>query len=114
LISESNARIAADTGLSARLDGLGTGLAGYGARLDQLDRRIASGTAVAVALSGSTFLPGQNHNVSFNVATYDGAHAASMQFAAMVAPKVAFNFGVATGLNKGGRTAARLGIIFSW
>jgi hypothetical protein len=114
LISESNARIAADTGLSARLDGISTGLANYDTRLDLLDRRIASGTAVAVALSGATFLPGQKHNVSFNVATYDGAHAASMQFAAMIAPTVAFNIGVASGLNKGGRTAARMGIIFSW
>jgi len=114
LASESAARIAADTALSARIDAVGTRLDQVDSRLSRLDRKVSSSTAVAVALGGGTFLPDLRYNLTANVATYDGAQAAAVQFGAMVGPKMAVNAGVATGFNKGGKTAARAGFTIGW
>lgn len=114
LASESAARIASDTALSARMDSIGTRLDQVDSRLSRLDRKVSSSTAVAVALGGGTFLPDLRFNLTANVATYDGAQAAAIQFGAMVGPKMAVNAGVASGFNKGGKTAARAGFTIGW
>ena len=110
LAAEQSARIAADTALNARIDTLGTQLATLQSRVDFLDERISSSTAVATAMSGNAFLPDMKFNLTANVATYDGAHAGSLQIGALVSPHVALNAGVATGFNKNGKTAGRVGI----
>ncbi|WP_225011247.1 hypothetical protein [Novosphingobium percolationis] len=107
LQNEASARIAGDLALKTRLDGLQS-------RVDKLDAKIASSTAVAVAMGGATFLPGMKFNLSGNIATYDGAHAGSLQFGALLSKHVAVNGGVATGFNRGGKTAGRVGFTFGW
>jgi hypothetical protein len=68
----------------------------------------------AVAMSGNAFLPNTRFNLTANVSTYDGAHAGSFQVGAMVSDNVAVNAGMATGFNKGGKTAGRVGVTFGW
>lgn len=114
ILGEAQARQQADLQLSNRLDVMGTRVDTLGSRLDQVERRMAAGTAVAVAMSGATFLPDTKFNLTANVATYDGAHAGSMQVGALVRPNVALNAGVATGFNRGGKTAARAGFTVGW
>lgn len=88
--------------LGGRVDALEQGLV-------QLDRKISSSTAAAVAMGGGVFLPNQKFNLTANVATYDGAHAGSLQIGALVDEHIAFNAGVATGFNREGKTAGRVG-----
>ncbi len=114
LNSEANARAAADLGLANRIDLLGTRFDRLQTQVNLLDRHIASSTAVAVAMSGNTFLPDMKFNLSANVGTYDGAHAGSLQIGALVSRHVAINAGVATGFNKGGKTAGRVGMTLGW
>lgn len=114
MASETSARLAADIDLSSRLDGFGTRLDQMDGRLDRLDDRVASSTAVASALSGNAFLPDMKFNLTANVATFDGAHAGSIQLGALVSPHVAVNAGVATGFNKRGQSAARAGVTLGW
>jgi trimeric autotransporter adhesin len=49
-----------------------------------------------------------------NVATYDRAYAGSFQLNALVSENVALNAGVATGFNKGGKTADRVVLTFGF
>lgn len=121
LQSESNARAAADlalgnriTGLGTRVDALTTRVDTIEKRVDRLDRKLASSTAVAVAMSGNTFLPNTTFNLTANVATYDGAQAGAFQMGAMVSDNVAVNAGVASAFNKGGKTAGRVGFTVGW
>ena len=114
LTSETNARLAADSALSSRMDVMAGRLDHIDSRLDRMEDHVASGTAVAVAMSGNTFLPNTTFNLTANVGTYDGAHAGSLQIGAMVGPNVAVNAGVATGFNKRGKTAARAGLTIGW
>ena len=83
-------------------------------RVDRLDRKLASSTAVAVAMSGNTFLPNTSFNLTANVATYDGAQAGALQVGAMVSDNLAVNAGVASGFNKGGKAAGRVGFTVGW
>jgi len=53
-------------------------------------------------------------NLTANVATYDGAHAGSIQMGLLVSPNVALNAGVASGFNRRGKTAARAGVTIGW
>ena len=112
--AETAARMAADSALAAQLDSFGTRLEAVEGRLDRLDDRIAGSTAVATAMSGNAFLPDMNFNLTANVATYDGAQAGSLQLGALVSRHVALNAGVATGFNKGGKTAGRVGVTLGW
>lgn len=114
LATESAARIAGDAALSARIDSMGTRLDQVDSRLDRLDQKVSSSTAVAVAMGGAAFLPDTRFNLTANVATYDGAQAGAVQFGAMIGPKLAVNAGVASGFNKGGKTAARAGFTIGW
>ncbi|MEM6477313.1 MAG: YadA-like family protein, partial [Pseudomonadota bacterium] len=75
-----------------------------------MNEEIASSTAVAVAMGGTTFLPDQNFSLSANIGTYDGAHAGSFSIGALVSENVAVNAGVATGFNRNGKTAGRVGV----
>ena len=65
-------------------------------------------------MSGNAFLPDMKFNLTANVATYDGAHAGALQMGALVSRHVAVNAGVATGFNRGGKTAARAGVTLGW
>jgi hypothetical protein len=111
LAAETSARIAADTALGNRVDLLAL-------RLDQgltvLDEKIAGSTAIAVAMSGNSFIPGQTFNLTANLATYDGAQAGAFQFGALVSPNAAVNAGIATNFNKRGSTALRAGVTIGW
>ena len=67
-----------------------------------------------MAMGGTTFLPDMKFNLSANMATYDGAHAGSLSFGALVSPNVAVNAGVASGFNKRGKTGGRVGVTIGW
>lgn len=112
--AEQAARIAADNALATRLDGFGAQLGMLDSRIDRLEQHVASSTAVATAMSGNAFLPDMKFNLTANVATYDGAHAGSIQLGALVSPHVAINAGVATGFNRNGKTAGRVGVTFGF
>jgi hypothetical protein len=114
LTSETNARLAADLGLQNQIGALGNRVGNLEAHVAELDDRVASSTAIAVAMGGATFLPGMKFNLTANVATYDGAHAGSLQIGALVSDHVAVNAGVATGFNRRGKTAGRVGVTFGW
>ena len=60
------------------------------------------------------FLPGKTFNLTGNVGSYRGAHAAALQFGALVSDNVAINAGVAHGFNRGGKTALRAGFTIGW
>jgi hypothetical protein len=114
LASEMSARVAADTQLGAKLDALTTEVDGLSFRIDRLDRKAASGTAVAIAMGGGTFLPGKAVNVTANVSTYDGAHAGAVQVGILVSPNMAVSGSVASGFNRRGKTGARAGVTLGW
>ncbi len=114
LNSETNARLAADLGLQNQIGALSGRVGNLEAHVAELDDRVASSTAIAVAMGGATFLPGMKFNLTANVATYDGAHAGSLQIGALVSDHVAVNAGVATGFNRRGKTAGRVGVTFGW
>jgi autotransporter adhesin len=105
---------AADAGFDTRLDALEAVASGLDDRIDRIDDRASAGTAAAVALSGAMFLPGKTFNLTGNVGSYRGAHAAALQFGALVSDHVALNAGVAHGFNKGGKTALRAGFTIGW
>lgn len=114
LLDETRARVAGDLVLSNRLGAVESRVATLASRIDRQDAKIASSTALAVAMGGAVFLPGMKFNLTANVGTYEGAHAGSIQFGALVSPHVAVNAGVATGFNKGGKTAGRVGFTLGW
>jgi hypothetical protein len=114
ITSEMTARLAADTAINGRIDGLSGRVDSLSGRVDYLDKKIAASTAVAVALSGSTFLPDVHFNLTANVATYDGAQAGAIQVGYLVSRHVALNGGVAFGFSTGGKTAGRVGVTFGW
>ena len=101
-------------GLDTRTTALESGMLDLDDRIGDVDRRSRGGTAVAIALGGNSFLPGKQFNLTGNVGTYRGAVAGSLQVGAMVSENTAFNAGVATGLNKGGKIGARAGFTFGW
>src|SRR5207253_10225656 len=103
----ASARSAGDAALQAQIAGLGV-------NIGTLSDYVASSTAVATAMSGNAFLPGMRFNLTANVATYDGAQAGALQIGALVNEHMAGNAGVATGFNKGGQTAGRVGVTFGW
>jgi len=100
--------------LSGRVGAIEGRVAAIEGQLSRFDKRIASSTAVAVAMGGAAFLPDMKFNLTANVGTYDGAHAGALQLGALVSPHVALNAGVATGFNKQGSTAGRVGVTFGW
>ncbi|MBJ7501814.1 MAG: YadA C-terminal domain-containing protein [Sphingopyxis sp.] len=110
LANEMSSRLAADNALAQRIDTVSTRLDQLESRMTILDDRISSSAAVASALSGNAFLPDMRFNLTANVATYDGAHAGSIQMGVLLNPHVALNAGVASGFNRRGKTAARAGM----
>ncbi len=105
---------AADTAFETRIDTLELLAEDLDERIGDVDDRASAGTAAAVALSGAMFLPGKSFNLTGNVGTYRGAHAAALQFGALVSDRVALNAGIAHGFNKGGKTALRAGFTIGW
>lgn len=105
---------AADLVFDTRIDALDQLTAGLDERIGKVDDRASAGTAAAVALSGAMFLPGKTFNLTGNVGSYRGAHAAAVQFGALVSDNLAVNAGVAHGFNKGGKTAFRAGFTIGW
>ena len=105
---------ATDAALDSRVDALELIATDLDERIERVDDRASAGTAAAVALSGAMFLPGKSFNLTGNVGTYRGAHAAALQFGALVSGNVAVNAGIGHGFNKGGKTALRAGFTIGW
>ncbi|PLK27566.1 hypothetical protein C0V78_12205 [Novosphingobium sp. TH158] len=114
LNTEITNRTNADINLQNQINAMGTSLSSLTSRVGRLENYAAASTAVAVAMGGATFLPDKKVSMTANVATYDGAYAGSFQLNALVSPNVAVNAGVATGFNKGGKTAGRVGLTFGF
>ena len=113
-LGQLNAVSALATGLDTRIDTLELLAIDFDDRLDRIDERAASGTAVAIAMGSNILLPGKQFSVTGNVGTYRGAHAAALQIAAAIGENAAFNAGIATGFNKGGKLGARAGFTFGF
>ncbi|HMT43075.1 MAG TPA: YadA-like family protein [Chakrabartia sp.] len=78
-------------------------------------RKLAqAGTAVAVAMSGGTFLPDKKVNLTVNFGHFEGESAVSGQLGFLVSPNFALNAGVATSFTSGGGTAVRVGGTFGF
>ena len=103
-----------DLAFDSRIDTLELLAEDLDERIGDVDDRASAGTAAAVALSGAMFLPGKSFNLTGNVGSYRGAHAAALQFGALVSDRVALNAGIAHGFNKGGKTALRAGFTIGW
>ena len=114
LTAEENARIAGDAALQTQIDGLGGRVGLVEARIDQLDDRISSSTATAIALGGMGFLPDTRFNLSVAGGFYEGANAIAANAGIRVSDKVAITAGIGGGLNKNGKVGGRVGIIFGW
>ena len=114
LTAESAARISADNALDTRVDTLEAITSNLDERFDNVADRSDAGTATAVALSGAMFLPGKTFNLTGNVGAYRGSVAGALQLGVVVSDMVAVNAGVAKGLNKHGKTAARVGFTLGW
>jgi hypothetical protein len=84
------------------------------ASLATLTTRADAGTAVAVAMSGSYFLPGKKVNVTANFGSYRGQSAFSGQVGFLISENVSLNAGIATSLNGNGGTAFRGGATFGF
>ena len=100
ITDEQNARIAADNAINARID--------------DLDDRVSSSTATAIALGGMGFLPDTRFNLAGNVGIYEGAQAIAVNAGVRVSDSFAITGGVGGGLNKGGKVGGRVGFIFGW
>lgn len=107
IATEQAARIAADEALATRISGLENTVA-------ELDDKISSSTATAIALGGIGFLPDTKFNLAGNVGFYEGAQAIAISAGVRVSENVAITGGIGGGLNKGGKIGGRVGFIFGW
>ena len=82
--------------------------------IHNVDERASSGTAVAIAMGGATFLPNTSFNLTGNVGYYRKSWAGALNLGALVSPNAALNAGVGFGLNHGGKVGARAGFTFGW
>lgn len=105
-LGQLNSAVATLNGSITSLSGTVSSLA---ALVAENERHADAGTAVATALSGGVFLPGNTFNLTANVGSYRGETALAAQVGILVSPNVALNAGVATGLNSYGGTAVRGG-----
>jgi hypothetical protein len=120
--AEETARAAADTALGARITAENSARVAadnaLGARITDLDNtlrdKIASSTATAIAMGGSTILPDTNFTLSGNVGMYEGASAVALNAAGRVSEKVYVTAAVGGGLNKGGKLGGRVGVVFGF
>lgn len=70
---------------------------------------------MAIAMGGTSFLPGKTYNLSGNVGTYREAYAGAINFGALISESVALNAGVGSNFNKGGaKIGARAGFTIGW
>jgi len=122
IAAEETARAAADTALGARITAENSARVAadnaLGARITDLDAtlrdKIASSTATAIAMGGSTILPDTNFTLSGNVGMYEGASAVALNAAGRVSEKVYVTAAVGGGLNKGGKLGGRVGVVFGF
>jgi hypothetical protein len=122
IAAEETARAAADTALGARITAENSARVAadnaLGARITDLDStlrdKIASSTATAIAMGGSTILPDTNFTLSGNVGMYEGASAVALNAAGRVSEKVYVTAAVGGGLNKGGKLGGRVGVVFGF
>jgi hypothetical protein len=122
ITAEETARAAADTALGSRITAENTARVAadtaLGARITDLDNvlrdKIASSTATAIALGGSTILPDTNFTLSGNVGIYEGATALAINAAGRVSEKVYITAAVGGGTNKGGKLGGRVGVVFGF
>lgn len=80
----------------------------------ELRDRIASSTATAIALGGTTILPDSTFTLSGNVGFYQGAQAVAMNAAARVGAKAYVTGAFGGGLNKRGELGGRVGFVFGF
>ena len=109
--AEETARAAADTALGNRITSLDARVTNLGTELRD---KIASSTATAIAMGGSTILPDTNFTLSGNVGMYEGASAVALNAAGRVSEKVYVTAAVGGGLNKGGKLGGRVGVVFGF
>jgi hypothetical protein len=122
IATEETTRAAADTALGARITAENSARVAadnaLGARITDLDNtlrdKIASSTATAIAMGGSTILPDTNFTLSGNVGMYEGASAVALNAAGRVSEKVYVTAAVGGGLNKGGKLGGRVGVVFGF
>ncbi|MEY4472728.1 MAG: hypothetical protein RL671_1032, partial [Pseudomonadota bacterium] len=93
---------------------LGNRVGAVETRVKQIDERVDSSAALAMAMGGGGFLPDMKFNLSANVATYNGAQAISASIGARVTNNVAVTAAFGGGLNKGGKVGGRVGFIVGW
>ncbi|MCA0909819.1 YadA-like family protein [Qipengyuania gaetbuli] len=114
ITAEENARIAADNAIMAQITDLGGRVGAIETRIDQLDDRISSSTATAIALGGMGFLPDTKFNLSVAGGFYEGANAIAANAGIRVSNNIAITAGIGGGLNKDGKVGGRVGVIFGW
>lgn len=114
ITAEENARIAADNAMMAQITDLGGRVGAIETRIDQLDDRISSSTATAIALGGMGFLPDTKFNLSVAGGFYEGANAIAANAGIRVSNNIAITAGIGGGLNKDGKVGGRVGVIFGW
>ena len=66
-------------------------------RIHTVDQRAASGTAVAIAMGGATFLPNTTFNLTGNVGYYRKSWAGALNLGALLSPNAALNAGIGAG-----------------
>jgi hypothetical protein len=114
ITNESQARMAADAAITSRVDVLYDRVGRNEVRIQELSDEVQSSTAVAIALGGSGFLPNKKFNFSTSIGAYEGAQAVSLSMGAQLYDNFAITAGVAGGVNKGGGVGGRVGLIFGW
>lgn len=65
--SEATARVAADTAINNRINGVEGRVGNLEGRVGILENKVDSSTAVAIAMGGATFLPDMDFNLAANV-----------------------------------------------
>ena len=114
IVDERNSRIAADAAMQSEINAIGSRVTGIETRLEQLDQRISSATATAIALGGLSFMPNTDFNLAMSAGFYDGEQAIAASFGARVSNNVAITAGVGTGFGDDSEIGGRVGVIFGW
>lgn len=105
---------AATAGIAADISGLEAMDAILANRIDDVDDRSSSGSAVAIAMGGAAFLPDKPFNISGNLGFYRGAWAGAMNINALISPNAAINAGLGAGFNKKGKVGGRVGFTYGF
>jgi autotransporter adhesin len=107
---------AATAGLAADITALEAADVILANRIDDVDDKARSGTAIAIAMGGAAFLPEKKFNVSGNLGFYRGAYAGALNVNVLIGDNLAINGGLGLGFNRGGNgdLGGRVGATFGW